>query len=158
MTSLRVTSPVSPATTQALAVQPAHSATQPAEQLHYARLLDWGNRIGLLVLIATFVAYAFGVVTPHVPLDKLPTLWTLPTHEFLTRSGLPTGWGWIALVQRSDVAALSGIAILAGCSLVCLLALVPLFLRKGDRAYAVLCLAEAAVVLLAASGLLTAGH
>ncbi len=154
MTSLHVTTPVTAAATQ----PPPQAATQPAEQLHYARLLDWGNRIGLLVLIATFVAYAFGIVSPHVPLDKLPTLWTLPTEQFLTRSGLPTGWGWVALIERSDVAALSGIAILAGCSLVCLLALVPLFLRKGDRAYAGLCLAEAGVVLLAASGLLTAGH
>lgn len=138
--------------------QPMPPATQPAEQLHYARLLDWGNRVGLVVLIATFVAYAFGLVSPQVPLDHLPTLWTLPTEEFLSRSGLPTGWGWVALIERSDVAALSGIAILAGCSLVCLVALVPLFLRKGDRAYAALCLAEAGVVLLAASGLLTGGH
>ena len=49
-------------------------------------------------------------------------------------------------------------SILAGCSLVCLLALVPLYLRRGDRAFVALCLAEVAVVLLAASGWLTAGH
>ncbi|MBK6854019.1 MAG: hypothetical protein IPG93_21155 [Burkholderiales bacterium] len=138
--------------------RPPLATTQPNEQLYYAQLLDWGNRIGLLVLIATFAAYAFGVVTPLVPLEQLPTLWTLPTPEFLARSGLPTGWGWIALIERADVAALTGIAILAGCSLVCLLALVPLYLRKGDRAYAALCLAEAGVVLLAASGVLTGGH
>ena len=56
------------------------------------------------------------------------------------------------------VAGLVGIVILAGCSLVCLLALVPLYLRRGDKAFAALCLAEVAVVLLAASGWLSGGH
>jgi hypothetical protein len=41
---------------------------------------------------------------------------------------------------------------------VCLLALVPLYLRRGDKAFAALCLAEVAVVLLAASGWLSGGH
>jgi hypothetical protein len=78
--------------------------------------------------------------------------------SYLQQTQSPLGWGWLALVQRSDVAGLVGIVILAGCSLACLLALVPLYLRRGDRAFAVLCLAEVAVVLLAASGWLTGGH
>ena len=71
---------------------------------------------------------------------------------------VPHCWGWLALVHKGDVAGLAGIAILAGCSLVGLLALVPLYLRRGDRAYAALCLAEVAVVLLAASGWISGGH
>ena len=141
-----------------MTAHPTPVPPQPPEQLRFARWLDWGNRIGLLVLVLTFLAYAFGLVTPRVAPDQLPALWALPSHEFLARTGMPAGWGWLALLQSADVAALSGIVILAGCSLVGLVALVPLFLRKGDRAYAALCLAEAGVVLLAASGLLTAGH
>jgi hypothetical protein len=38
------------------------------------------------------------------------------------------------------------------------LALVPLYLRSGNRAHAAICLAEVAVLLLAASGLLSVGH
>jgi hypothetical protein len=134
------------------------SMTQPPEQLLYARLLDWGTRLGLLVLVATFGAYTLGLLTPHVPLERLPELWSHPVGRFLEETQSPTGWGWLALVHRGDVAGLVGIVILAGCSLVCLLALVPLYLRRGDKAFAALCLAEVAVVLLAASGWLSGGH
>jgi hypothetical protein len=131
---------------------------QPLEQLLYARLLDWGTRLGLLVLLLTFAAYTLGLLTPHVPLERLPELWSHPVGRFLEETQSPTGWGWLALVHRGDVAGLVGIVILAGCSLVCLLALVPLYLRRGDKAFAALCLAEVAVVLLAAAGWLSGGH
>jgi hypothetical protein len=131
---------------------------QPAEQLRYARLLDLLARIGLALLVASFVVYALGWLPAHVAVERLPELWTLPVVDYLQRTGAPTGWGWLALAGHGDVAGLVGIALLAGCSLPCLLALVPLYLRRGDKALAWLCIAEVAVVLLAASGLLGAGH
>jgi len=136
----------------------AQAVVQPNEQLLYARLLDWSTRLGLLVLVLSFAAYAFGLVIPHVPLERLPQLWSHPVAQYLQETQLPVGWGWLALVHRGDVAGLVGIVILAGCSLACLLALVPLYLRRGDKAFAALCLAEVAVVLLAASGWLSGGH
>ena len=131
---------------------------QPVEQLLYARLLDWGARVGLLVLVLSFAAYMLGLVEPHVPMRQLPELWGHPVGRYLELTQSPTGWGWLALVHRGDVTGLVGIAMLAGCSLACLLALVPLYWRRGDRAFVALCLAEVAVVLLAASGWLSAGH
>ena len=49
-------------------------------------------------------------------------------------------------------------AVLAGCSAVCLAAVIPLYVRRGDRAYALVCALVIVVLLLAASGILTAGH
>jgi len=131
---------------------------QPLEHQLYARLLNWGTHLGLLVLVLTFAAYAFRLVPAHVALSQLPGLWGQPVARYLELTHSPTGWGWLALVQRGDVAGLVGIVILAGCSLAGLLALVPLYLRRGDKAFAALCLAEVAVVLLAASGWLSRGH
>lgn len=131
---------------------------QSAEQLRYAQLLDWGTRIGLVVLVASFAAYVFGLLEPQVPLQRLPQLWQLPVGQFLQQTQMPTGWGWLALVFKGDMVGLLGIAILAGCSVLCLLALVPLYLKRGDKAYVLLCLAEVAVVVLAASGLISGGH
>lgn len=136
----------------------ATPAPQPVEQLLYARLIDWGTRLGLAVLVLSFAAYLSGLSAPHVPLERLPELWSLPLPQFLEAARLPTGWGWLALTRHGDIAALSGIVILAGCSALAMLALAALYLRRGDRTYAALCLAEAAVVLLAASGLITGGH
>lgn len=137
---------------------PQAPARQPEEQLRYARLLDLGARAGLVLLVLTFAAYVSGLLAPLVPVDELPRLWGLPVSRYLAETGAPTGWGWLALISKGDVAGLAGIVLLSTCSLACLVALVPLYRRQGDRAYVVLCLAEAAVLVLAASGWLTGGH
>jgi len=141
----------------ALSVAP-ESVVQPPEQLRYARWLEWGTRVGLVALILIFLAYGIGLVEPHVPHSRLPEVWNLPVSQFLAATGLPTGWGWLAFAHRGDIANLLGIAMLTGASLLALLALLPLYLRQRDRVYAALCVAQVAVLLLAASGLLTAGH
>lgn len=131
---------------------------QPAEHLRYARVLDWGARIGVVLLVLSFLAYAFGLLAPHVPLERLPALWQLPVAQYRELSGTPAGWQWLALAHRGDLATLLGIAVLAGCSMACLAALMPLYRHRGDRTYLGLCLAELAVLLLAASGVLAPGH
>lgn len=141
----------------ALSVTP-ESVVQPPEQLRYARWLEWGTRVGLAALILIFLAYGIGLVEPHVPHSRLPEVWNLPVSQFLAATGLPTGWGWLAFAHRGDIANLLGIAMLTGASLLALLALLPLYLRRRDRLYAALCVVQVAVLLLAASGLLTAGH
>ncbi len=136
-----------------------HAATeQPPEQLLYARLLDWGTRVGLVVLLLSFAAYVTGLMQAHVPPQQLPELWVHPVGRFLELTGSPTGWGWMALLHKGDIAGLLGIAILSGSSVLCLLALVPLYRARRDTAFVLICLAEVAVVVLAASGLLTGGH
>jgi hypothetical protein len=128
------------------------------EQLLYARLLDWGAKIGLAVLVAGFAGYLSGFLAPQVPVDQLPALWTLPLADYLARTGTPTGWGWLSLLDKGEFAGLAGIAILSGCSLLCLVAVVAVYARRGDRVYATIGLLEIAVLVLAASGVLTAGH
>lgn len=136
--------------------EPVH--TQAPEQQRYARLLDWGTRAGLLLLVASFVAYVSGLLPGVVPVDRLPELWSLPVAQFQARTQMPGGWGWLALWGHGDVLGLLGIAWLAGVSIPCLLALVPIYAARGEKAYVAICLLEVAVVALAASGLLGGGH
>jgi hypothetical protein len=131
---------------------------QPPEQLRYARWLDAGSRAGLAVLVAVFLAYAAGFTEPHVPHARLAEVWGLPVTEFLAATGVPTGWGWLGHVHRGDIANLIGIALLSGCSLLALLVLLPLYARQGDRAFLAISVLQIVVLLLAASGVLTAGH
>lgn len=133
-------------------------AVTDAVPLRYARVLDIGTRLGLGLLLLSFVLYVAGVLPPHVPLERLPELWHLPVGHYLERTGAPTGWGWISLLHHGDVLGLSGIAFLAGWSCVCLLALLPLYRASGETLYAGLCVAQVAVLLLAAFGRFGAGH
>jgi len=140
-----------------LSVQ-ASATQQPAAQLRYSRWLDVGTRVGFITLVASFAAYMSGWLDPHVPLEQLPELWNQPAYRYLERIGIDAGWGWAALVHRIDLGNLVGIALLAGCSLPPLLAVIPLYLRQRERVLAAICALQVAVVLLAASGVLTAGH
>jgi hypothetical protein len=128
------------------------------EQAVYARLLDLGAKLGFVVLVAGFANYLLGLLPHHVPVDRLPELWSLPLSEYLARTATPTGWQWLALLARGEFPGLFGIAILSGCSLAPLAAVAALYVRRGDRFYAALCALEIAVLLLAASGVLTSGH
>jgi len=131
---------------------------QKAEASRYALFLDWGTRLGLLVLVLGFAAYVLGFITPLVSLDELPQLWNQPVAVYLQKTGTPTGWGWLALAGKGDMLNLVGIAILAGCSIPPLLGLIPLYLQRRDYAYAGICAVIVLVLLLAASGILSGGH
>lgn len=124
----------------------------------YAHLLDWGTRVGLVTLVLSFAAYLFGILPPHVPLEQLPTLWNLPVATYLQRTNTPTGWGWLALVNKGDLTNYIGIGLLMGCSAPALLGLIPAYLKRRDFAYAGICALIVIVLVLAASGLLAGGH
>lgn len=132
--------------------------TLPEEARRYAGLLEWGTRAGLALLFLSFIAYISGLLTPHVPLEQLPQLWNQPVGEYLRLTQSPQGWGWLALAAKGDFSNLVGIALLASCSIPPLLAVIPMFRRQGARAYAIICALEILVLLLAASGWLSAGH
>ena len=146
------------AVTPAPAPPAAPVPQQSPEQLLYARLLDWGARLGFVLLVAGFAAYVLGWADALVPLEQLPQLWNQSADVFRQRTGMPAGWDWLALVHKADVANLVGIALLAGCSLPPLLAAMAHYLTQRARVHALLCAGVVAVVLLAASGLLGVGH
>jgi hypothetical protein len=128
------------------------------EQLRYARVLEWGARIGLAFAVGAFALYASGVLPGHVPLDQLPNLWSLPLAEYLARSATPIGWQWLRLAMHGDFASLVGIALLATASVACLAAVIPIYRRRSDRVYVALCILAIAVLALAASGVFVVRH
>lgn len=132
--------------------------TAPPEQARYARWLAWGARLGLVTLVVGFVVYVAGLLAPHVPIERLPSLWGRPSAEFLRETSTGAGWGWIALAHRGDMLNLVGIAVLASCSIACLAAVIPIFRKRGERVFVAICVAQIAVLLFAASGFLIGGH
>ena len=45
-------------------------------QLRYADTLFYGSLIGFVIMLITYVLYVTGILTPQIPLDDLPRLWT----------------------------------------------------------------------------------
>jgi hypothetical protein len=128
------------------------------EQIRYAEWLRWSGWLGLAVLVGAFGLYVAGVLPPVIPVDQLPQAWRLSSRELMLQHGLQGGWSWIRSIARGDMLNMLGIAILSGCSALPLLAVTGIYLRRGDRLFAALCLLQVAVLVLAASGLIAPGH
>jgi len=127
------------------------------EQLLYASILEKGMYLGLLILLVTYALYAFGIVTPYIPLQEIPKCWTMDVHHYLETCKIEEGWAWLSMVRYGDFMNFIGIAMLAGVTMVCFLAIAPVLWKQNDRVYACLSLVEAIILAVAASGILGAG-
>jgi hypothetical protein len=127
------------------------------EQLAYANLLRKGAWTGLGLLLITFIVYIAGVLPNFVGFEKIQSYWKLRAAEYIHQTNAPTGWHWIGLLNKGDMLNYIGIVLLAGMTVICYLRVIPIFVRKKDTAYLVIAIIEIAVLLLAASGILTAG-
>jgi len=137
--------------------QPATLEATP-EQLLYARILEIGMYIGLLVLFVTFGLYAFGIVDPYIPLDKISNYWSMNVNDYLKHAEIKAGWAWLGMLKYGDFINFIGVAILAGVTIICYAAIVPTLLKNNDKVYAILAVLEVIILSAAASGILTVGH
>jgi hypothetical protein len=127
-------------------------------QATYARLLDVATRIGFFVSLAAFLVYVSGIVEPAVPLAELPRLWSLPASRFVALTGEPTGWGWLALLAKSDFLNLGAVALFGLVTLVCYARIVPMLFAEKERLQACIALAQVLVLAAAAAGVFTGGR
>jgi hypothetical protein len=128
------------------------------EQVLYAKLLELGMYIGLLILFITFALYAFGIMDPYIPMDKISDYWKLNVHEYLEHAGIKDGWAWLGMLKYGDFINFIGIAILAGVTIICYAAIVPTLLKNNDKVYAIFAVFEVIILGAAASGILAVGH
>lgn len=127
------------------------------EQLAYAKLLDFGMKLGLLALIITFVVYLSGLFAPYIPVNDLPRYWGMSVHNYLEATGIHPGWTWVGMLGKGDFLNFVGIAFLAGVTILCYLRIIPILFKKKDTVYGILAILEVLVLVLAASGILKAG-
>ena len=127
------------------------------EQILYAKILERGMFIGLLILLITFGLYAFGIMDPYIPLDKISNYWGMNVNDYLHHANIKAGWAWTGMLKYGDFINFIGIAILAGVTILCYAAIVPTLWKNNDKVYAVLAILEVIILSVAASGILGAG-
>jgi hypothetical protein len=129
------------------------AADHEAAQL-YARCIGIGSALSFALIAAELAAYVSGLVSPYVPLQRLPALWGLPMKEFLSAARVPSGWGWLALIGQGDYLNFIGIALLAAVAGVAYFCAILRYAARRDGIYALLAAAQLLVLVVAASGLL----
>lgn len=127
------------------------------EQLRYAAVLARGMYLGLFCLFVTYTLYLTGIMPSYLPLEELPSRWSMNVHDYLTGAEIEAGWGWLKMLKYGDFVNFIGIATLAGVTIFCYLSIVPILLKKKDMIYVVLALLEVLVLAVAASGILGSG-
>lgn len=127
------------------------------EQIAYAKLLDIGMKLGLLILVITFIIYATGILTPFIPVNDLPKYWGMPVHKYLEATGIHPGWSWLAMLNKGDFLNFIGVAFLAGVTILCYIRVIPILFRKKDAVFGIIAILEVLVLALAASGILKSG-
>jgi hypothetical protein len=120
------------------------------EQQIYARWLEWGTRVALAVLVASFAAYALVLVDPHLPPQELPKLWAFPVDHYIAASGAPTGWGWLGLLHKSDYLIFLAVAMLGLITVVCYARIIPLLIKQKEPWRAAIAFVQILVLLAAA--------
>jgi hypothetical protein len=136
-----------------------HASREPTpEQIRYAGVLEKGMYVGLACLFVTFALYVFGIMEPHIPLEELSEHWEKNVHEYLTDAEIEAGWGWVKMLGHGDFINFVGIAILAGMTILCYIAIIPRLLKRKDFIYAILALLEVVILVVAASGIVAVGH
>ncbi|WP_353685089.1 hypothetical protein V4D30_04645 [Thermodesulfovibrio sp. 3907-1M] len=128
------------------------------EQIAYAKWLDWGMKIGLLLLIITFIIYITGILPPQIPISELPKYWKLKAYKYLSSAGLQPGWAWLSMTTKGDFLNFLPIALLGAVTIFCYIRILPIFLKQKDIAYFIFAFVECLILLLAASGFLHVGH
>jgi len=128
------------------------------EQMLYAKILEKGMYLGLLILFITYALYVFGIMDPYIPLDKISNYWSMNVHDYLEHTGIKDGWAWLGMLKYGDFINFIGVALLAGVTIICYAAIVPTLLKNKDTVYAILAVIEVIILSAAASGILAVGH
>jgi hypothetical protein len=113
--------------------------------------------LGLVLLLITFFIYSFGILKPYIPLDNISEYWGLTVNDYLHKAHVEAGWAWLKMLNYSDFLNFVPIAILAGLTVFCYLAITPGLFKKGDKVMGTLALLEAFILTVAASGILGSG-
>ena len=127
------------------------------EQLLYAKVLGKGMQVGLIGIFITMVIYMLGILPAKIPVGDVSKYWGMSVHNCLEATGCKPGWAWVHMVGYGDFLNFLPISILAGITVVCYIAIIPIFLKKKDVVYATIAILEVLVLSLAASGVISAG-
>jgi hypothetical protein len=127
------------------------------EQITYANILNTGMFIGLAIIVVTFIIYMLGILPSFISPHDIPQYWSMKSKDFIHMFGAPTGWGWVSFVGKGDYLNYVGIALLAGLTVLCYAAILPILMRKKDTPVIIIAILEIAVLVLAASGILKSG-
>jgi hypothetical protein len=135
------------------AAGPACIDADPA-QLAYAAVLKVLTAAGSVMLVAGFALYAGGLLPGGISAQTTASLWHLRARDFVSATGgYASAWTWLNMLDRGEAFSFASLVYLAGVSMAAFAVACVVFLRRRNRLYALLCLLQIVVLVLAAAGI-----
>ena len=125
-------------------------------QLVFASFVQKFVIVGLILLVAGFGIYVFEVLKPNVAPREVTQLWHLDARELLERTKTEDGWGWIKNITAGDALSLATLVFLPCATVVCLILILPFYIRQKKMVYSIIVAAEIGILIIAASGIIAA--
>ncbi len=127
-------------------------------QLVYSRVLHWTSTFGIAFVAVAFAVYVFELLPLKVSIQDIVHNWHLGAGELNQTFKLPTGWGWISDILKGDILSFASIVYISGVTIICLAAVIAVFLEEKNMIYAIIAILQILVLVVAASGFVGAGH
>ncbi len=127
-------------------------------QLTYATVLSWTSTLGIIFVVAGYLIYVFQLLPAAVSPAEIAMQWHLRAAEFHKVVPVPSGWDWITQLGRGDVLSYASIVYLSSVTMMCLVVIIPLFLKEKDRIYTMITILQVLVLVFAATGIISGGH
>ncbi len=128
------------------------------EQIRYADTLFYGAWLAIAILVLSYFLYVSGLIEPKIPLEDIPTYWSMSVDDYLAQSGAPTGWSWVSMLGKGDYLNFAGVVLLAGMTILCFAGiLAPAYYKKRDKLFLGIVVLECVILCFAASNILGSG-
>lgn len=127
-------------------------------QLAYARVLGTTSSIGIGFIVVGYALYVLGILPSMASPEVVAAHWHLRAADLHNAIQVPSGWNWLALLGNGDVLSFASLAYLAMVTTICLLVVIPVFLKENDKIYTIITTLQVLVLLFAAAGVVSGGH
>ncbi len=126
---------------------------QCEEQLKYASILNKLAILSFILLGIGFFLYVFNIIPSQITPSDIQYFWSKGRDDFITKTGLESGWSWILKLNQGDAIVFLGPYFLAMATLISyLFSLVPAFICKKDIPYLLITILQIVVLIFAMTG------
>lgn len=134
-----------------------------ADRVHllYAKTLDLVSHVIIAAMSVGYVIYLSGLLPLAIPVKTLAANWNVSAAQMQSRLHQPSGWSFLANpggLLQGDIISYMSVMLLALATMFCLAVAVAAYFRERKPLFFTIALGQFLVLLVAASGIMAAGH
>ncbi|HWR01294.1 MAG TPA: hypothetical protein VN371_05475 [Chlorobaculum sp.] len=130
-------------------------------QIVYAKTLDYVAHTVIVVMAVGYLLYMTQLLPLSVPIETIAGNWHLSATSMQAKLNLPCGWECFSApagILHGDVLSYISVIFLSLSTLICLASAVAAFISEKKYLYSTIAILQVLVLLVAASGIMSAGR